>query len=149
MIQYFLENIWLLWLTLAFVLMIVELSSGDFVFTCFAIGALGSMVISLFSDSVWLQVMVFAICSALSLLFIRPPLTRWLQGKQQERISNADALIGRTGQLIEGIAPNGHGYVKIDGDQWKAITADNSPIAKGERVRIIARESLIVTVEKV
>lgn len=115
MIQYFLENIWLLWLTLAFVLMIVELSSGDFVFTCFAIGALGSMVISLFSDSLWLQVMVFAICSALSLLFIRPPLTRWLQGKQQERISNAD----------------------------------NSPIAKGERVRIIARESLIVTVEKV
>lgn len=149
MIQYFSENIWLLWLTIAFVLMIVELSSGDFVFTCFAIGALGSMLVSFFSASLWLQVLAFAVCSTLSLIFIRPPLTRWLHSKQKERPSNVDALIGRVGKLLEEIEPNGFGYVQIDGDHWKAVTADGSPIEKGERVKIVARESTIVTVEKV
>ena len=138
---------WLLWLTLAFILMIVEVSSGDFVFTCFAIGALGSSLTSLFADSIWLQVLVFAVCSTLSLIFIRPPLTRWLHGKQKERISNADALIGRVGKLVESIEPNESGYVQIDGDQWKAVTTGGKAIAKGERVRIVERESLIVTVE--
>lgn len=149
MIQYFAENIWLLWLTLAFVLMIVELSSGDFVFTCFAIGALGSMLTSFVTGSFWIQVLAFAVCSTLSLIFIRPPLTRWLHGKQQERTSNADALIGRVGRLVEPIEHDGYGYVQIDGDQWKATTADGSAIEKGVRVKIIARQSTIVTVEKV
>jgi len=65
------------------------------------------------------------------------------------RASNIDALIGRVGTVIESIEPNGNGYVKVDGDEWKAVSNSNEPILKGQKVEIIGRESIIVTVKPV
>ena len=59
---------------------------------------------------------------------------------------NADAIIGRTGSVSQAIAANGYGRVALDGDDWKAQSADGQPIAAGTRVRIVGRESIIVTV---
>ncbi len=34
----------------------------------------------------------------------------------------------------------GYGYVKIDGDEWRALSTDGDPIELGATVRIVARE---------
>ena len=142
MVEYFISHLWLVWTIVMFICLILELSSGDFYVTCFAIGALGAAVSAVFHLPFWVQVVVWALCSVLSIWLIRPRLLRRLHDGQHERLSNADALIDREGTVIEAV-------VQVDGDAWKAVTTDETTIRKGEKVRIISRDSIIVTVARV
>lgn len=146
MIDYLISNLWLVWTLICVLALILEVSSGTFYLMCFAIGAACSILVSLFATPFWLQVLVFAIASAVCVFAVRPFAIRYLHPDHADRQSNADALIGREGTVIEAITPETPGYVKVDGDEWRAVTADGSAIAKGALVRIVARESIIVTV---
>lgn len=95
------------------------------------------------------QLEIFAVVSVLSLFFLRPRLVKWLHGRRRERPSNADALMGRVGRVSEAIEQGGYGRVAIDGDDWKAVSADGSYVPLGQNVRVVGRESIIITVEKV
>lgn len=148
MIDYFTTNLWAIWIAIAFFCLLIELSSGDFFVTCFAIGAACSMVFSFFSVPLWIQILVFAVCSVLSIIFIRPSLVRRVHNRA-ERLSNADALIGREGKVIADIEADGFGYVKIDGDEWRAKSEDGTPIHIGDMVRIVSRDSIIVSVQRI
>ena len=70
---------------------------------------------------------------------------RWLHKNDPNKASNADALLGRTGRVTETIKAGNSGYVQIDGDMWKAVSQKD--IAVGETVRVIGRESTIITVD--
>lgn len=149
MIEYFFDNLWLLWLALALVCLLAELCSGDFFITCFSIGALCALVTSLIvTDVMWLQIVVFAVCSVLSIMLIRPRILHALHPKEMQRESNADAIIGRIGTVSEAIPQDGYGRVKLDGDDWKAQGENGSAIAMGCRVQILSRESIILTVRQ-
>ena len=149
MILYFLENLWLAWLLVSLLCLVLELTNGDFFIMCFAIGGVAAAIVSAFSDSFTLQVIVFAVVSALSIFFVRPFALKYLHKNKDNRVSNADAIIGRIGKVTESIVANGHGRVKVDGDSWKAVTANNLAIEEGTTVRIVALNSIIVTVERV
>lgn len=149
MIDYLISNLWLVWTLICVLALILEVSSGTFYLMCFAIGAACSILVSLFSTPFWLQVLVFAIASAVCVFAVRPFAIRYLHPNHADRRSNADALIGREGTVIEAITPETPGYVKVDGDEWRAVTDDGSTIAKGTLVRIVARESIIVTVKPI
>lgn len=142
------ENLWLLWLIVSFVCLIIELNSGDFYFVCFAVGALLSIVTALAGLPFWVQVLVWAIASVLCLLFVRPSLVRKLHGDKKQRLSNADALIGKTGKVIETIPVGGSGYVKIDGDEWRSVSDADCDIPVGETVTVVARDSIVLKVVK-
>ena len=148
MIDYLIENLWLLWTLVSVLALILEVSSGTFYLICFAIGAACAVVASLLGLPLWVQVLVFAAFSAVSVYGVRPFVYKYLHREDAGRASNADALIGREGVVVEPITPQGAGYVRIDGDEWKAVIAGSEPLDKGARVRVVARESIIVTVEK-
>ena len=126
----------------------LELTNGDFFIMCFAIGGVAAAIVSAFSDSFTLQVIVFAVVSALSIFFVRPFALKYLHKNKDNRVSNADAIIGRIGKVTKPIAANGYGRVKVDGDSWKAVAANNLAIEEGTTVRIVALNSIIVTVER-
>lgn len=149
MIGYFADNMWLAWVLLAILCLILELASGDFFIMCFAIGALCSMLVSLGIDSIVAQIIAFAVFSIISILFVRPVVLRYLHRKEDARLSNADALIGRQGKIVEAVEQGGYGRVQIDGDYWKAKTLDGSALETGMDVEIIGRESIIVTVKPI
>jgi membrane protein implicated in regulation of membrane protease activity len=149
MIDYFKDNLWLVWLIISVVCVIIEVTSFDFFVTCFAIGALGAMVAAIVGLPLWVQIIVWAIVSVLSIKFIRPVLTNNIHASGDNRASNADALIGREGKVIETIVNDGFGYVKIDGDEWRSVADDGQEIAKGTRVRVVSRDSIILTVTKI
>lgn len=148
MIDYFAANLWQLWLLVAIVCLILELTAGDLFILCFAIGALVTTVFSAFGLGFYGELAVFVIASVLSLLFVRPSLLKRLHGGKKERLSNADALIGRVGRVSEAIEQGGYGRVAIDGDDWKAVSVDGSYVPLGQNVRVVGRESIIITVEK-
>lgn len=146
MIDYFAANLWQFWSLVVIVCLILELTSGDFFILCFSIGALVTAVFAAFGLGFYGQLLVFVVASLLSLLFVRPKLTKLLHGKRRERLSNADALMGRIGRVSEAIEQGGYGRVAIDGDDWKAVSADGGYVPLGQNVRVVGRESIIITV---
>ena len=130
---------------MAVICLILELSSGDFFIICFSIGAVFTVVAAAAGLNVYWQLFIFAVCSLLSVLFIRPMALRYLHKNEPNRASNADALLGRTGRVTEAVKAGSNGYVQIDGDLWKAVS--NTDIPVGTTVRVIGRESTIITVE--
>ena len=145
MIEYFLANMWQIWAVVALLCLILELSSGDFFIICFSIGAVFAIVAAIPGLSIYWQIFIFAVFSLLSVLFIRPVALRWLHKNDPNKPSNADALLGRTGRVTEAIKTGATGYVQIDGDLWRAVS--QSDIAVGTTVRVVGRESTIITVE--
>ena len=145
MIEYFLSNMWQIWAVIAVICLILELSSGDFFIICFSIGAVFALISAVVGLSIYWQIFIFAIFSLLSVLFVRPVALRWLHKNEPNKPSNADALLGRTGKVTEAISIGDSGYVQIDGDMWKAVSSTDIPI--GTTVRVIGRESTIITVE--
>jgi membrane protein implicated in regulation of membrane protease activity len=145
MIEYFLQNMWQIWAVIAVVCLILELSSGDFFIICFSIGAVFAIISAVLGLSIYWQILIFAIFSLLSVVFVRPVALRWLHKNEPNKPTNADALIGRTGRVTEAITKGGNGYVQIDGDLWKAVS--QTDIHVGTTVRVVGRESTIITVE--
>lgn len=146
MIDYIIANLWILWLIVSFVCLIIELSSGDFYFVCFSFGALVALITAAVGLPFWGQVLVWAVASVLCILFVRPPLVRKLHDGTQERKSNADALIGKHGKVVEAIPTGGSGYVKIDGDEWRSVSDAAAGIPVGTDVIVVSRDSIILKV---
>lgn len=149
MMDYISQNLWLFWSIVTFVCLIMELSSGDFYVTCFAIGALISIVTAVVGLPFWVQVVVWAVCSVLSIWLIRPHLVHAIHKGADERKSNADALLGQIGEVTQTIVAGDYGRVKLDGDDWKAEApgiVEN--IEVGTKVKVIGRESIILKVER-
>jgi len=146
MIDYLIANMWQVWAVVAIVCLILELSSGDFFIICFSIGAVFALISAVLGLSIYWQIFIFAIFTLLSVLFVRPVALRYLHKNDPNKLSNADALMGRTGRVTEKIKAGASGYVQIDGDLWKAVS--KSDIAVGTTVRVIGRESTILTVEQ-
>ena len=146
MIDYLIANMWQVWAVVAIVCLILELSSGDFFIICFSIGAVFALISAVLGLSIYWQVFIFALFTLLSVLFVRPVALRYLHKNDPNKLSNADALMGRTGRVTEEIKAGASGYVQIDGDLWKAVS--KSDIAVDNTVRVIGRESTILTVEQ-
>lgn len=147
MIEYFLANMWQLWALVCLLCLILELTSGDFFIMCFSIAAFITACVSPFCG--WMaQVIIFAIASVLCLLFVRPVALKYLHKNDNERASNVDAIIGRTGRVSETIEKDGHGRVAIDGDDWKALAVGGEMIEKGTIVEVVSIDSIIITVKK-
>ena len=127
MIDYLAQHLWQMWAVVAVVCLILELTAGDFFIICFSIGA------------------VFGAIAAACGPFAK----RYLRKGEDNRVSNAEALLGRQGRVVETVKADGFGRVQIDGDIWKAVTKESADIPEGTNVRVIARESTIITVESI
>ncbi len=147
MIEYISQNLWQLWAVIAVVCLILELTSGDFFIMCFAIGGAVATLVSPFT-SFYVQLAVFALVSLVCIFTVRPVALRWFHKSDPDRVSNADALLGREGSVRETIEADGFGRVAIDGDVWRAKNADGSAIEAGRKVKVVKRESTILTVEE-
>ena len=138
-----------IWLIAAIVLVIIELLTAGFGVICFAIGALFSALAAFLEANLIWQMVVFAVASVLCFIFLRPVLLRLLDKKSKDVKTNAEALIGKIAVVSETIDPaKNQGRVAVDGDDWKAVSADGIVINKGEKVEIISRDSIILTVKK-
>ena len=141
---------YLIWLIAAIVLVIVEILTAGFGSICFAVGAgFAALAAGLGVESIAWQIAIFVAISLLTFIFLRPIVVRFLEKKSKDVKTNADALVGRKGIVSERIDASQHtGRVAIDGDDWKAISADGSVIEKGIEVEIVKLDSIILTVKQ-
>ncbi|MBQ2187258.1 MAG: NfeD family protein [Bacteroidales bacterium] len=142
-------DVYQIWLVVAIVLVILEIMTAGFGVICFAIGAVFSALVAGLGGSITWQIVVFAVVSLLTFVFLRPVVIRFLDKKSKDVKTNADAVIGRKGIVSERIDSAQHtGRVAIDGDDWKAISEDGSVIEKGAEVKIVKLDSIILTVKQ-
>ena len=142
-------EVWHYWVIIALVFVIVEMFTSGFAVMCISFGCLFSAVASALDWELKWQLLVFAVGTALAFMTVRPLVYKFFYKKGQEVKTNVDALVGRRAIVTERIEGELHaGRVKIDGDDWKAVSLDAEPIEVGTAVEITAINSVILTVKK-
>lgn len=134
------------WLIALAVLLIIEIITLGLTTIWFAGGALIAFLISLVTDNLLLELIVFLIISLALLIFTRPFAAKYFN---KERVkTNCDLLIGKEAKVTEKIDNfNSTGQVSINGQVWTArALKDASIIEPGKRVvvREISGIKLIV-----
>lgn len=140
---------WQIWIIVALGFFILEVFTPGFAVACLSIGAIGSAIGSAFGCELKFQILIFAIFTLLAFVLVRPVVLKLFYNKSKEVATNVDALIGRQAVVTEEIKPVVGGRVKVDGDDWKAVTADGKPVETGKIVRILKLDSVILTVEEI
>ena len=136
------------WLIIGVALIILEVFTPSFFAASLAIGAFAAAILAHFDASLPWQMGVFSAVGLASVFFVRPLAYKYLYSADDVK-TNADALIGKTGIIKEKIKDGNLGRVAIDGDEWQCRTADDINIPVGQKVKIIERESIILTVEAI
>lgn len=136
----------LIWLGLLVLFTVGEALTVGLTSVWFAAGALAALLSALLGGPLWLQVTLFLVVSALSLLAIRPVAQRYFNSKVEA--TNADRVIGAEAVTTEEIDNlKGTGAVRIGGIVWSARSAAETLIPAGTLVRVLRIEGVKVFVE--
>ncbi|MSS46525.1 NfeD family protein [Cutibacterium sp. WCA-380-WT-3A] len=132
----FQEHRWLLWAVVSAVMACTEMLSGDFTLLMLAAGAGAGAITAAIVPGMWLvQVLVAVAVAAILLAVLRPTLLRRVRDAPGYR-SSFDKLVGSDGVATSEIT-DGHGQVKIDGEEWSARTLEPGlTIATGEKIEV-------------
>jgi membrane protein implicated in regulation of membrane protease activity len=137
-----------IWLILLVILVAGEAITVGLTFIWFAAGALGGLIVSVLGGAVWLQVVVFLILSAVTLILVRPAaaklLTPGISPTNADRVLSQIALVT---EEIDNIAETGQ--VKLFGQVWTARSESGDVIPAQTRVRILRIEGVKVFVRMV
>lgn len=142
---------WVNWLLVIVGLLavIAELALG--VITGFDLALVGGSlaaggVIGVAADSATVGLISAAVLALAYFAFFRS----WLKSKLQvqERASNVDAIVGKTGVVTKRIAPREPGLVKVESEEWRAELAqgDDSARENGMVVTVNAVEGVTLKV---
>lgn len=134
------------WFIAFIILIIVELVTVNLVTIWFAIGSVFSMIVSFYTDSLVIQLIVFIIVSLFSLL-ITKPLIKKLKAKEVVP-TNSDRVIGHVAIVTKEISKDKYGEVKVLGNTWTASCDESIEVGKKVRIKAIDGVKLIVKLEE-
>ncbi len=142
----FLSNPALIWFIVAVVLILLEFVIPGLFIMFFGLGALVTAIFTyLFEVSLSVQFLIFSITSILSLVLLRKVFMKRMY--QTDREDPDEEFIGHFGTSLSKIEPTGQGKVEFKGTNWSATS--KSTIDIGQKVKIINKEGLLLTVEPV
>ena len=136
-----------LWVVLAAVLIVIELNTTQMICLWFAIGALFGALASFVGAPLPLQILIFLVCSVVSLFAGRPLLNEKILPKKSRDIG-AERIIGKTGVVQEEINNRQEsGRVYADGLLWTARSEDGTLIPAGTNVLVLRLEGVKLIVK--
>jgi membrane protein implicated in regulation of membrane protease activity len=134
-------NMTIFWLIMLFVFIIFEALTVHLVSIWFAFGSLCALISSVLGAEIWLQVILFIVFSAVSLILTRPLVKKYILPKRVA--TNYEQAIGKTAivtEQIDNVAAKG--AVKINGTEWTARSSDGSVIGIGSEVTVVSIEGV-------
>jgi len=139
-----------MWFIIGVLLLAVEAVHTGILALFFAAGAWATAALMWLGiiRSTEAQLAVFLTVSVVSLLLLRSKMQRWMTGLRRPAGEDAalDDFAGNLATVVEDIEPGKtSGKVEFRGALW-AARADK-PIAKGEVVKIMARDNLTLSVQ--
>ena len=138
-----LESPALIWVAIAIVAAIIEVSIPHFGVIFVSVGAVAAALVSALGYDITVQILVFVIALGLSIGVLRPRLVKQLGGRGVP--SRTDTLMGREGMVTHEIEPSlGTGRVTVAGQDWAARAA--SPLPIGTRIRVVGADGIVLEV---
>ena len=136
----------LVWLVVALIAAIIEVSIPHFGFGFVSIGAIAGAAMAYFDYSVTAQMAVFVAVLSVSLIALRSRLIgRLFSGRGVP--SRTDTIIGRHGVVTNDIdATLGGGRVNVGGEDWAARSSD--VIRTGTKVRVVGADGIVLEVTR-
>lgn len=136
---------WWIWVVAGFILLVFELvAPGGFYLFFFGAGALvvGLLAGLGWAGPAWLQGVLFAAVSLLSLLIFRPVLIKKMQADTPNL--KVDSLVGERAVARDEIPPDGMGKAELRGTTWNARNAGTAAIAPNQSCRVDNVDGLVL-----
>ncbi len=135
------------WIGLIVVTAAVEAATVQLVPVWFAVGGVAGLIAYAAGLEIWLQILIFALVSAVALAVTRPLVKKFTNGRKMP--TNADRYIGEKAVVTEKIENDlSKGAVKIGGLEWTARSVDSETAEVGEQVTVEAIEGAKLIVRK-
>ena len=139
-----LENPALIWVALAILAAIIEVSIPHFGVVFVSVGAVAAAIVAAFGHGFTTQVIVFIVALGLSLGLLRPRLLKQLGARGVP--SRTDTLIGKDGVVTQEIDPRiGTGRVNVGGEDWAARASTSLPL--GAKIRVVGADGIVLEVK--
>lgn len=135
------------WFIVAVIFGVGELMTTSLTLIWFSIGALVVMLLSIFIESILWQVIVFAVISVILLVVA----TKYLvdRDKDVKYSTNLQGIISQKAIVTEDIEPYETGAVKLNGEEWTAVSKNEVKIEKGKIVEVVEIEGVKLIVREV
>jgi membrane protein implicated in regulation of membrane protease activity len=139
--------IWLIFIGIGLVMILLELIVGvetglDLVFlgSAFIIGGLATLPFHSWLLTLILTLVICLVYVALGRRYIH----RWTATRKEK--TNIDTIVGKKGVVLQSIAPNDHGRVKVGNEEWRARAEER--IDKDEEIVVTGVQGVTLTVVK-
>jgi len=137
-----------MWLGGVVLFAVFEAATMGINFIWFSVGSLAAMVAAMLGARLWLQLVVFVVVTAFALLYTKPLVKKYIQGRHQP--TNADRIIGCEGVVLEDIDNiKNVGQIRVNGQIWSAKSQDGSVILRDEKVKVINITGVKTLVQKI
>ena len=136
-----------LWGILIIVSIVVELITDELTIIWGTVGGIFALLAALCSLNPYIQLIVFSITTAGSILFFRPLVKKYR--KTEVSRTNADRIIGMVAVVTEAFEDENVGKVVVNGQTWRAIGASNQSFFEGEKVQVEGLTGTKVIVSKI
>lgn len=128
---------WKIWLIAAGIFFIGEIVTVGFLIFWLGIGALIAMGVSFLTDNLLIQTATFVISSTI-LMFATKPFIKKIANNKETVKTNVYSIIGKTAIVTKDInSIDSTGQIKVAGETWSAIAADEKNIEEGTKVEIV------------
>ena len=143
--EFLAENLWIVWLIVAAVLLVVELNTTALVSIWFVLAAIVTAIIAPFWDNIIAQVIIFFVLSAVFLILFRKLYKNKIQGKYDTDVEYTP--VGKLAVTEETVTKH-EGKVRVDGVFWKAV-CDEAEISPGTTVSVVSAEGTTLKVKSI
>jgi membrane protein implicated in regulation of membrane protease activity len=138
---------WWIWIALGVVLAAVELTTpGGFFVIFFGVSAfvVGILAFAGVIDQPWLQWLVFSALAIVAFRLFRKPLLARFQHRRDG--GDVDTVVGEIAVAAAPMPPGDYAAVELRGSRWNARNVGDTPIAAGQRSRVVAVHGLMLDV---
>jgi membrane protein implicated in regulation of membrane protease activity len=146
------DGVLVAWIVLAALLIVVELHHLAFFAMFGAIGAIaGAVVAAVAPDAIVAQVVTAVLVSAAGLVVVRPFVSRAFARRGDGVVVHGvhGGLVGARGTTLDEVPFLERGHVRLLGETWLAVAADEKPIAAATPVVVVSVSGTTLTVRSV
>ena len=134
----------LIWILIAIVFILLELTTNTFVLLWFGIGAVAAAVLNYLGFDIYIQFIVFVVVSVILIISTRKFANRITP--ESSKKTTAERLIGKKAKVLRQIDDNTF-VVSVGGEEWSAHTNDSVDI--GGNVKVVGINSIILIIERI
>ncbi len=138
------------WIAVIAIGIIVEAQTSELVSIWFAISGAVAIVCAIAQLSIPIQIAVFSILTLLLVIGTRPLVKKLT--KNTEVKTNADKLVGMVGVITKSVEPGERGSVKVEYQEWTAVSKNNQAFLEGTKVvisEIIGNKLVVESIEEI